>query len=82
MPLLVQRLAVTKTNLGFLKVCCKKFEVEAFGDKKISKKKSHSAEKKSTGGPFTLVRFRKCMKKFLAQAGTRTRNRWVLSQPI
>ena len=45
-------------------------------------KKSHSAGKNSKRGPFSLVRFRKCSKKFLANAGTRTRDRWVPRKPI
>ena len=36
-------------------------------------KESHKAEK-SEGGPFRLVRFCKCTKKFLAEAGNRTRD--------
>ena len=35
----------------------KKLKGGPFGDKKISKKKSHSAEKNSKGGPYCLVRF-------------------------
>ena len=59
-------------SLGFLKpVSCKiskNLKGGPFGDKKISKKKSHSAEKN-------------CSKKFLAKARTRTRDRWVHRKP-
>ena len=46
-----------------------------FEGKKMEK--SHSAEKKLKRGPFSLVRFRKCSKRFLAKARTRTCDRWV-----
>ena len=43
---------------------------------KNNRKKSHSAEKKLKV-LFSLVRFCKCSKKFLAKARSRTRDRWV-----
>ena len=47
-----------------------------FRDKKIEKKVAQ-CRKKVERGPFSLVQFRKCTKKSLAKAGTRTRDRWV-----
>ena len=40
-------------------------------------KTSHSAENNWKRAPFSLVRFCKCTKKFLAEAVTRTRDHWV-----
>ena len=48
---------------------------------KTKNKKSHKP-KKSKGVRFGLVRFCKCKKKFLDEAGTRTRDRWIPPKPI
>ena len=65
--------------LGFLKfqfvAKYQKIEEGRFGDTKIFRKKIER-------GPFRLVRFRKCTKKFLAEAGSRTCDRWVLPKSI
>ena len=42
----------------------------------------HFMKRRLKRGPFSLVRFCKCSEKFLAKAGTRTRDRWVHRKPI
>ena len=44
-------------------------------------KKVVQCRKKLKEGPFSLVRFRKCSKKSLAKARTRTRDHWVHRKP-
>ena len=60
-------------------ICCKSKKLK--GDLKYSEKKSNKA-KKSKWGPFSLVQFYKCTKRFLTEAGTRTRDCWVPANPI
>ena len=64
-------------------VCCKipnKLKVGPFEGKKIEK--SRTVPKKiENRGSFSLVRFRKCSKKFLAKARSQTRDRWVHRKP-
>ena len=59
-------------------VCCKTSK-NSKGDPLKAKKieNSHSASKNWKREPFSLVRFRKCSRKFLAKARTRNRDHWV-----
>ena len=64
---------------GFLKIqSVAKYQQNRRGDPLVQSKYSKKVsvpKKKGKGGPFSLVLFYKCTKKFLAEAGTRTCDR-------
>ena len=57
----------------------KKLKEALLGQNKSSENVAQS-RKKWKRGPFSLARFSKCSKKFLAKARTRTHDRWVSSR--